>query len=54
MRGPIEEALIGTPIADPENPIEVGRVARSFDPCLACAVHLVKIDGERLKFQILI
>jgi len=53
-RGPIEEALVGTPIADIKNPIEVGRVARSFDPCLACAVHLVKIDGERLKFQILI
>lgn len=37
--GPIEQALIGTPVADPDNPIEVARVVRSFDPCLACAVH---------------
>lgn len=51
-RGPVEEALVGTPVADTANPIEVGRVARSFDPCLACAVHLIKLDDSRLKFQI--
>ncbi|MCK5438198.1 MAG: nickel-dependent hydrogenase large subunit, partial [Desulfobulbaceae bacterium] len=38
-RGPVEEALIGTPIADSKNPIEATRVVRSFDPCIACAVH---------------
>jgi Ni,Fe-hydrogenase I large subunit len=37
--GPIEQALVGTAVADPTNPIEVARVVRSFDPCLACAVH---------------
>jgi ferredoxin hydrogenase large subunit/hydrogenase large subunit len=37
--GPVETALEGTPIADAENPIEAARVVRSFDPCLACAVH---------------
>lgn len=37
--GTIEQALVGTPIVDPENPIEATRVVRSFDPCLACAVH---------------
>ena len=37
--GPIEQALVGTPIIDRENPIEAARVVRSFDPCLACAVH---------------
>jgi ferredoxin hydrogenase large subunit/hydrogenase large subunit len=37
--GPLEQALVGTPIADPANPIEAARVVRSFDPCLACAVH---------------
>ena len=37
--GPLEQALVGTAVADPENPIEVARVVRSFDPCLACAVH---------------
>ena len=38
-RGPIEEALIGTPIADPRDPIEVGHVCRSYDSCLVCTVH---------------
>lgn len=37
--GALEQALVGTPIADPRNPIEAARVVRSFDPCLACAVH---------------
>ncbi|MCX7712726.1 MAG: nickel-dependent hydrogenase large subunit, partial [Chthoniobacterales bacterium] len=38
-RGPVEEALIGTPVANEASPIEAVRVVRSFDPCLACAVH---------------
>lgn len=42
--GPYEAALIGTPVADPEKPLEVLRTVHSFDPCLACAIHLV--DGE--------
>ncbi|MGN7611106.1 nickel-dependent hydrogenase large subunit [Magnetococcales bacterium HHB-1] len=37
--GVVEQALVGTPIADPDNPLEATRVVRSFDPCLACAVH---------------
>ena len=37
--GPVESALEGTVIKDPSQAIEVGRVVRSFDPCLACAVH---------------
>ncbi len=53
MRGPLEEALVGTPIADTDNPIEIGRVGRSFDPCLACAVHLIKTDGSRQSLQIM-
>ncbi len=39
IRGPMEEALIGTPVKDPENPVELGHVVRSFDPCLVCTVH---------------
>ena len=39
--GPIEQALIGAPVADPENPIELVRIVRSFDPCIACAVHVI-------------
>ena len=38
-RGPIEQALIGTPIADATDPIEVGHVCRSYDSCLVCTVH---------------
>jgi len=46
--GPMEQALLGTPIADPKNPIEAVRVVHSFDPCIACAVHTVTPDGELL------
>jgi Ni,Fe-hydrogenase I large subunit len=46
--GPIESALIGTPVADTTQPIEVLRVVHSFDPCIACAVHLVTPEGGSL------
>jgi Ni,Fe-hydrogenase I large subunit len=38
-RGAMEEALVGTPVADPDRPLEILRTIRSFAPCLACAVH---------------
>ncbi len=38
--GPYEASLMGNPVADPENPLEVLRTIHSFDPCLACAIHL--------------
>jgi len=41
QHGPIEQALIGTAVKDEENPFELVRIARSFDPCLACAVLIV-------------
>jgi len=44
--GPIEQALIGTKLRDEENPFEVVRIVRSFDPCLACSVHLLTPKGE--------
>jgi hydrogenase large subunit len=37
--GPMEQALIGTPIRDKDNPFELVRIVRSFDPCLACSIH---------------
>jgi len=46
--GPIEQAIIGTPIRDEENPFEIVRIVRSFDPCLACAVHVVTPRGRSL------
>jgi hydrogenase large subunit len=45
--GAIEQALIGTPVADTANPIELLRVVHSFDPCLACSVHLLRPNGKR-------
>ena len=38
-RGPVEEALSGTHIKDTSNPVELGHIVRSFDPCLVCTVH---------------
>ena len=43
-----ESSLVGTPIADPERPLEVLRTIHSFDPCLACAVHLYDEQGRTL------
>jgi hydrogenase large subunit len=47
QRGAYEAALLKTPIADPERPLEVLRTVHSFDPCLACAVHVVDATGRR-------
>ncbi len=44
--GPYEAALLGTPVADPERPLEVLRTVHSFDPCLACAVHLTDTEHK--------
>ena len=40
--GPMEQALIGVPVADIEKPINALRTVHSFDPCTACAVHIVE------------
>lgn len=43
--GPYESSLMNNPVADPEQPLEVLRTVHSFDPCIACAVHM--FDNER-------
>jgi hydrogenase large subunit len=48
QRGAYEAALLKTPIADPERPLEILRTVHSFDPCLACAVHVM--DGRGRKY----
>jgi hydrogenase large subunit len=48
IRGPYEQSLIGTPLPDPLRPVEVLRTIHSFDPCMACAVHLVDASGREL------
>ncbi|GFO58391.1 hydrogenase 2 large subunit [Geomonas silvestris] len=46
--GPYEASLIGTPIADPQRPLEVLRTVHSFDPCLACAIHLTDTEHQEI------
>lgn len=48
-RSAYEEALIGTPIAKEDEPLEIIRTIHSFDPCLACAVHLYDPDGKHIR-----
>jgi hydrogenase large subunit len=45
-KGPMEQALIGTPVKDPNRPVEALRVIHSFDPCLSCAVHVMRPKGK--------
>lgn len=49
VRGPMEEAFIGAPVEDPEQPVELVRIVRSMDPCIGCAVHLLEIKGAKKK-----
>ncbi len=48
QHGAYEAALLGTPMADPKQPVEILRTIHSFDPCLACASHVLGPDGETL------
>jgi len=48
QRSPYEASLVGTPVHDPAQPLEILRTIHSFDPCLACAVHLYDDRGGRL------
>jgi len=48
QHGAYEAALIGTPMADPKRPVEILRTIHSFDPCLACASHVIGPDGQEL------
>jgi hydrogenase large subunit len=41
VKGVIEQAIIGTEIKDMKHPIEIGRIVRSFDPCISCATHVI-------------
>jgi Ni,Fe-hydrogenase I large subunit len=53
QRGPYEASLIGTPVAQQDRPLEILRTLHSFDPCMACAAHILDEDGtELLKVQV--
>ncbi len=46
--GPYEASLVGTPVHDPEQPLELLRTIHSFDPCMACGVHVVDAKGREI------
>lgn len=48
QKGAYESALLGTPMADSNKPVELMRTIHSFDPCLACATHVLSPEGEEL------
>lgn len=48
LKGTAEMALIGTAVQNEKNPVELGRIIRSFDPCISCATHVYS-DGKHIK-----
>lgn len=54
QRSAYEASLIGTPVHDPRQPLEIIRTIHSFDPCLACAVHLYEGGSEIGRHELLV
>ncbi len=52
VRGVMEEALVGTPVKDDQNPVEIGHVVRSFDACLVCTVHSLTKAGSAARLRV--
>lgn len=50
--GTAEQALLGTPIRNSEQPVELGRIVRSFDPCMSCATHVYRPGREPITMQV--
>jgi uptake hydrogenase large subunit len=48
-QGPCEQAIIGTIVRDPDHPVEIEQIVRSFDPCLVCTVHAIDPNRVRSK-----
>ncbi|WP_258238620.1 nickel-dependent hydrogenase large subunit [Arcobacter sp. F2176] len=46
--GAYEASLVGTKVVDPDMPLEILRTIHSFDPCIACAVHIIDTNGKEL------
>jgi [NiFe] hydrogenase large subunit len=46
--GPVESALVGTPVVDTQRPVEILRTVHSFDPCIACAVHVIDPQQDKV------
>jgi hydrogenase large subunit len=54
QRSAYEASLIGTPVHDPQQPLEIIRTIHSFDPCLACAVHLYEDQKEIARHELMV
>ncbi len=52
LLGPVEKALAGTRVEDIKKPVELGRIARTFDPCVSCATHIISDETEPFKIKI--
>lgn len=52
VKGVVEKALIGTTILDLKNPVEIGRIVRSFDPCVSCATHVLSDSYSPVRIRI--
>jgi hydrogenase large subunit len=44
-----EQSLVGVTVQDPDDPVEIGHIIRSHDPCLVCTVHMLN-SGKRVNF----
>jgi hydrogenase large subunit len=53
LPGVVERALIGSTINNIKEPVEIGRIVRSFDPCVSCATHLIGSKGETMVIEVL-
>ncbi|MFC7442967.1 nickel-dependent hydrogenase large subunit [Laceyella putida] len=51
-RGTAEQALMGTLIKQPDHPVELGRILRSFDPCMSCATHVYRPGHDPFTIQV--
>jgi hydrogenase large subunit len=54
LPGTTERALIGTKLNNIKEPIEIGRIVRSFDPCVSCATHLIGSKGDTEIVEVLV
>lgn len=50
--GVVERSLIGSTINNISEPVEIGRIVRSFDPCVSCATHLIKNNGDKIVIEV--
>ena len=48
IRGAYEQSLVGMPVAVEDQPLEILRTIHSFDPCMACAAHVLDADGNEV------